>query len=160
MHPIPTKRLRRGRRQVHHHLLALGAAAAMGGAGVGATEMPQPSPTAEPAQFATLQSEIFDQRCTSATCHAAGNRAGNLSLMAAQSYDELVNVEAANPAAAAAGLQRVAPEDPEGSFLMRKLTGDLGPGEGSSMPLGGSPLGEEDLALIRTWIQDGALRGE
>src|SRR5215468_4102915 len=88
------------------------------------------------ASFATIQQEIFDRRCTSASCHAAATRSGGLSLVDGQSYADLVNVEPDNAAAKAAGLLRVVPDHPEQSFLMRKVTGDLSSGEGSQMPLG------------------------
>ncbi len=106
--------------------------------------------------YATIQTEIFDAGCTQQACHSAAGRAGDLSLSAGESYDELVDVESANPTAAAAGLLRVEPFHAEQSFLMRKLTGDLAPGEGSVMPIGALPLSPEQLALIADWIDAGA----
>jgi len=46
----------------------------------------------------------------------------------------------------------VEPGDPDGSFLMDMITaGDMPPeGEGDKVP-------EEEIALIRTWIEQGAL---
>jgi hypothetical protein len=109
------------------------------------------------ASYASVQSEIFDRRCTSASCHSSVARQGGLSLVARESYENLVNVEPQNPAAVAAGWLRVVPDIPDQSFLLRKLTGDLAPGEGSPMPLGGAPLNQEEIDLIRDWIADGAL---
>jgi hypothetical protein len=37
------------------------------------------------------------------------------------------------------------------------LTGDLAAGEGSMMPLGSPTLADDELDLIRRWIQAGAL---
>jgi len=145
-------------RRVSPTLLALACGLLIGCAGEGGDPSPTPTPGGDAVSFATLQSTIFDQRCNSATCHAAGTRAGNLSLDADQSYDELVNVAAANAAAAADGLVRVAPEDPDASFLLRKLTGDLAAGEGSRMPLGSGALGDSEIALVAQWITEGAPR--
>ncbi len=113
-------------------------------------------PPAGGGTYATIQTEIFDAGCTQQACHSAAGRAGDLSLTAGESYDELVDVEAANPTAAAAGLLRVDPFLAQDSFLMRKLTGDLSPGEGSAMPIGAMPLSPEQLALIADWIEAGA----
>lgn len=139
--------------------VALVLVALAGCAGEGGTLAPGPDPGG-PASFAMVQGDVFDQRCTSTTCHAAGSRAGNLSLAASDSYDELVNVEPENSAAHSAGMLRVMPNDPDRSFLLRKLTGELGPGEGSMMPLGGTPLGQAEIDTIRAWIADGAPRGD
>jgi hypothetical protein len=109
------------------------------------------------ADFAAVQREVFDRSCTSASCHASATRAGGLSLEASDSYDSLVDVEPDNGVARAAGLLRVVPGDPESSFLVRKITSDLAPGEGSPMPLGMSPLAPADIELVRSWIAEGAL---
>jgi hypothetical protein len=136
------------------------ALALAGCAGEGGTAGSGGPPPGGEATFAMVQSEVFDVRCTSTTCHAAGSLAGGLSLAAGQSYDALVNVDPQNSAAVAEGMLRVKPNDPDLSFLVRKLTGELGPGEGSMMPLGGAPLPEEEIEMIRTWIADGAPRDD
>lgn len=106
--------------------------------------------------FATIQREVFNQACVQAACHDAATRQGNLDLTAAASYVNLVGVEPQNPVARDAGLLRVVPGSPETSFLLRKLTGDLEPGEGAPMPLLGSPLPPAQIELIRSWIEAGA----
>ncbi len=111
----------------------------------------------EPVSFTEVQTSVFDRRCTSGACHSAANRAGGLSLVAGDSYDALVNVEADNPSARGAGLLRVKPSSPDESFLLAKLTGDLAAGEGSMMPLGAPTLPEDELDLVRRWIAAGAL---
>jgi hypothetical protein len=65
-------------------------------------------------------------------------------------------VPASNPAAQAAGLLRVAPGDPNDSFLLRKLTGAVGGAEGSPMPFGGARLSRSSIDLVRRWIAAGA----
>lgn len=45
--------------------------------------------------------------------------------------------------------------DNERSLLLRKLTGDLAPSEGSRMPPG-APLPDDEIELVRVWLADGA----
>lgn len=59
------------------------------------------------------------------------------------------------PALEKADRLRVAPGDPDASFLIDKLRNrDVS----TRMPLGAEPLAEEDIARIEAWIADGALR--
>ena len=108
-----------------------------------------------PATFATIERTIFAPSCATASCHGAGG-AGGLGLAPGAAYADLVGVPPANPEARAAGLLRVAPGDPEGSFLLRKLTGTLAPAEGEPMPRVGSPLPAAAIDLVRRWIAAGA----
>ena len=108
------------------------------------------------ATFATIQQKVFDATCATPTCHGAAAAAGGLSLAAGAAYGNLVGVTAANPAAGGAGVLRVAPGDPDRSFLLQKLLGQLGTGEGSRMPLVGTPVSPANLDLIRRWIAAGA----
>jgi hypothetical protein len=147
--------------------LSLGLLATLGAgcAGEGATltsdggnPTPTPNPSASPnGSFAQIQRQIFDQNCTSSSCHSSATRSGNMSLAAGEAYDNLVNVEPDNQVARTAGLLRVKPSNPDSSFILRKLEGDLQPGEGSQMPLGAAPLPASEIDLIRQWIADGAL---
>lgn len=105
--------------------------------------------------FATLQRKIFTPSCALASCHGAA-AAGGLALGADVAYDDLVGVPATNPAAQAAGVVRVVPGDPAASFLVRKLEGDLAPGEGDRMPQVGAALPAKQLDLVRRWITAGA----
>ena len=52
-------------------------------------------------------------------------------------------------------LQRVAPNDPDNSYLIRKLEGGPNIG-GARMPLGGAPLDQTTIDSIRLWITNGA----
>jgi hypothetical protein len=112
-------------------------------------------PAASSATFATLQRKIFTPSCAMLSCHGAGN-AGGMTLAPGAAYANLVGVLATNPAARAAGLLRVAPGDPDGSFLLRKLTGTLTPDEGAPMPRVGAAMPPADIDLIRRWIAAGA----
>jgi len=71
-------------------------------------------------------------------------------------FDPLVGVPAANEAARTAGLLRVAPGDPDHSYLLLKLEGTLAAGEGVPMPLVGGPLPASAIDTIRRWIAAGA----
>jgi len=109
---------------------------------------------APPATFATIQRKIFAVSCATASCHGGG--AGGLTLSTDVAYANLVGVEAANPAARAAGLLRVAPGDPGRSFLLDKLTGMLLADEGAQMPRVGTALPAARVDLVRRWIAAGA----
>jgi hypothetical protein len=112
-------------------------------------------PPAAPATFATVQRRVFNRSCASFSCHGAA-AAGGLALTPDRSLASLVGVAASNPDARAAGVLRVVPGDPEVSFLLRKLTGRLGPGEGEPMPRVGERLPAATLDLVRRWIAAGA----
>jgi hypothetical protein len=78
-------------------------------------------------------------------------------------YDALVNVPARNLAAAAEGLLRVKPCDPEASFFYIKVTlfqRPAGHMYGANMPLTGGLLPQGQLDAIADWIRRGAPRFE
>jgi hypothetical protein len=79
-----------------------------------------------------------------------------LVLESGYAWDSLVNQPPANPIAAAHGWMRVMPGDPNGSFLMAKLTDNLAAGEGASMPYNAAPLDSETIEIIHAWIAAGA----
>src|SRR2546425_1368273 len=108
------------------------------------------------ATFATIQQKVFDATCATPSCHGAAAAAGGLNLAAGSAYGNLVGISAANPAAGAAGVLRVVPGDPDHSFLLQKLLGQIGAAEGSRMPLVGTPVSPANLDLIRRWIAAGA----
>ena len=60
------------------------------------------------------------------------------------------------PSSEYANVLRVAPGDIDGSYLINKLIGGGAQFEGDIMPPSGAlPAGQ--IALIRTWIQEGAV---
>ena len=106
---------------------------------------------------------LFNRRCT--TCHHPSSPIG---------------VDIQNPFAATRGLVgsvnswdeaypednfpalNVVPFEPENSFLIDKLTGELpanGHG-GSSMPLQVPPVTPQELALLEQWVTEGAVDGD
>lgn len=114
------------------------------------------SSNVRPVHLTEIQDAIFSPRCAIPTCHEGANPAGNLSLVAEDAFDQLVNVAPDIEAARLAGMLRVAPGEPERSFLLAKVQ-EPPPGQGSRMPLTGDPLPDDDMELIRRWIAGGAL---
>ena len=140
--------------------LVLGLAASSGCAGDGpsvdTTAVPTPTPTPGASDtYGRIQREVFDVHCLSAGCHDAAGQAAGLVLDAGVSYGDLVGVMPTNPIAAARGLLRVTPGDPEQSYLYVKLSA-AGGVLGSRMPLGQPPLPADEIELVRSWILDGA----
>ena len=120
----------------------------------------RPSKNGKPGPGATfardIQKKIFDTTCATEFCHGATAASAGLDLSAGAAIANLVNVPAAAEGAKAANLLRVAPGDPDHSFLMLKIEGHLGPNEGVPMPLVGGPLPQSDIETIRRWIAAGA----
>jgi hypothetical protein len=93
---------------------------------------------------------IFDQACAFAGCHSTNNPAAGLDLTAGNSRDAILGMASMqNPE-----VPLVEPLTPPNSYLMTKLLGDGV--SGKRMPLGGEPLSESQLELVRTWIIQGA----
>jgi len=74
-----------------------------------------------------------------------------MDLSAGAAYGEIVNV----PSAEQPALDRIEPGDPDRSYMYLKVTGDPSI-SGGQMPLGGPPLDQERLDLLRGWIETGA----
>lgn len=133
------------------------------------TVTPTPSPPAVPtptfsldSTFPQIQATIFNTTCLALGCHNATDRAGEQSLAQADAYAQLVGVVPFLSAAAQAGFLRVAPGDPDKSFLITKLsmTALFDPQFGSRMPLGKPALTGDQIEHIRAWILRGALVDE
>jgi hypothetical protein len=116
---------------------------------------PQPVSRIDPT-FASIQAEVFTPTCAVSGCHDVSQREAGLCLAASDSYGDLVGVEPTTNSARMAGKLRIDPGNPENSFLLDKLRGpDFN--EGHRMPYNGPYLSAEDIAVIETWIEDGAL---
>jgi hypothetical protein len=109
--------------------------------------------------FARIDEEILKPNCTFA-CHSGGEfAAGGLDLEI-EPRAALIDQDA-TAAVCAGGGQRVVPFDPEASLLYlkvaAKLDGEAAPC-GDTMPPGADvpPLPEEQVELIREWIEAGA----
>jgi hypothetical protein len=101
--------------------------------------------------FDSIQANVFEQVCEH--CHAGANAPAGLRLDAANSYAMLVGVASVERPA----ILRVAPGDPNNSYLIQKLEGTAAVGE--RMPAGLPALPQADVDVIRQWIADGALPG-
>ena len=101
--------------------------------------------------FAADVQPIFDQTCALAGCHSAASGSASLVLAAGSALDNLVGV----PSSQQPGTDRVTPEDPDNSYIVRKIEGASGI-SGGRMPLNRSPLSATQITTIRTWITEGA----
>ena len=74
-----------------------------------------------------------------------------LDLSAGQARANTVNVQSVE----VANLLRIAPGDPDNSYLVWKIEGrpEIA---GAQMPRGRAPLPQEQIDVIRQWIADGA----
>jgi hypothetical protein len=105
------------------------------------------------ADFQSIQDNVFTPICT--RCHSGAAAPEGLQLDAGHSYALLVGV----PSAEVPGLERVAPGDPDSSYLVQKLEGASGI-VGARMPFGGPYLPQSTIDVIRQWITNGAPQGE
>ena len=101
------------------------------------------------ASFGSIQSHVFTPVCS--VCHAGGAAPQGLRLDAANSYAMLVGVSSSE----VPSLKRVAPGDPDRSYLVQKIEGHAS--VGARMPLGGPYLDANTVAMIRLWITNGAM---
>ncbi len=97
---------------------------------------------------------IFTSTCALSGCHAGTNPQLNMNLSEGQTFANVVNVAAMELAT----MNRVTPGQPNSSYLVHKVQGthlDEG-GSGFQMPIGGSPLTQAQIDLVRAWIAAGA----
>jgi uncharacterized protein (TIGR03118 family) len=106
------------------------------------------------ATLTQLQTSIFTPICS--VCHdgsapANGALPGSMDLRAGHAHDSLVGVQSQE----VSGLMRVAPGDPEQSYVIHKLEGRAGI-VGARMPFGGPFLDDATIDQVRSWIEAGA----
>jgi hypothetical protein len=99
--------------------------------------------------LASIQSNIFNPSCI--VCHSGANAPQGLRLGAANSFTNLVGVASRQNSS----FLRVAPGQPDQSYLIQKLEGTAS--EGQQMPLGGPPIPQSTIDFVRQWITEGAL---
>jgi hypothetical protein len=128
--------------------VALGACAGNGD-GLDPNGQPIQGP-APPVQddFTQIQDTIFTPICTA--CHIGATAPVGLRLDAANSRALLVGVASVEVPA----LLRVSPGNPDASYLVQKIEGTAA--VGGRMPLGGPPLSQAQIDLVRGWIAAGA----
>jgi hypothetical protein len=134
-------------------------------AGVGACDeklstLAGPTPNLEPT-FASVQANMLEltdsagrTACTNCHTNVGHNPPGGLNLLHDVAYDQLVN----HASVEKPGLMRVAPGDPDNSYLIHKVEGRPGI-IGVRMPFNGPPyLSDGQILILRRWIQLGAPR--
>lgn len=110
-----------------------------------------PTSAQQPVSFADHIQPLLNNHCV--FCHMTGAEAAGLNLEPEIAYGELVGVPSEQ-----SSLHRVEPGEPAKSYLVHKLEGthlDVG-GAGARMPLRAMRLSEDQLQLIRQWIEEGA----
>lgn len=109
-------------------------------------------PIDQTATFTRVQNEVFTPSCGVIGCHdpLGQSSSAQLILTAGRAYAQTVN----QPSTEMPNLMRIRPNDVTNSYLYRKITGAGITGE--RMPLGGPPLSDAQIQLIRNWIRRGA----
>ena len=97
---------------------------------------------------------IFTARCALSGCHTGTSPQEGMNLSAGMAFANIVNV----PANQLMSMNRVAPGDPDQSYLVHKIQGTQASvgGSGNQMPLTGCCLSQQDIDTIRAWITAGA----
>lgn len=97
---------------------------------------------------------ILTANCAFSGCHAGASPAQGMSLAAGQTFANTVNV----PANQLQTMDRIEPNDPTQSYLVRKIEGTQAAagGSGSRMPLNAGALSQSDITTIREWVTAGA----
>ena len=131
-------------------ILLISVSACGGGSGGGTTNNPPPPTTFNPV-FSEVQANVFTPNCATSGCHAGAGAPLGLRLDDANSFGLLVDVDSGQ----VSSIKRVAPGDPNNSYLVQKLEGTATVGQ--RMPLNGTPLSQTSINTIRQWITDGAL---
>ncbi len=123
---------------------------------VSSSEGPLELTAAGKIQFEKKIQPIFTLHCIA--CHAPGanedgSAMGGMILATGKAAANLVGVKSIE-----SSLMRVAPGDPQKSYLYHKIRGTqltVG-GVGAQMPLGLPPLTKEEIGSIESWISSGA----
>ena len=129
-----------------------GLTACGGGDGPRNTPPPPPPPPVPPPfapVFSEIQANVLTPNCATAGCHVGAGAPEGLQLDAANSFALLVGVASSQMPA----VLRVAPNDPDNSYLIQKLEGTA---PGDQMPRGRAPLPQATIDVVRQWITDGA----
>jgi hypothetical protein len=97
---------------------------------------------------------ILTANCAFPGCHAGNDPQKGMHLGPGQTYSNVVNVASQE----LPSMNRVTRNQPDNSYLVHKVQGThLGVGgNGSRMPLGRSPLSQDEIDIIRAWVAAGA----
>jgi hypothetical protein len=117
---------------------------------------PTPTPAPPPANAPTLtqlQNTIFSPICSGCHNGVGQNLPGAMNLTStAATFAAIVSVASVQQPA----VRRIAPNDPDASYLVRKIQGTASI-NGSRMPLGGPFLDQATIDQVRAWVSAGAL---
>ena len=107
-----------------------------------------------PISFSEVFTTVLSQNCG---CHNGGSHSTGFFMNGDENtaYGNLVGVAAFE----LASMNRIEAGDPDNSYLVNKIqgtAGDVGGSNPSQMPLGGNPLAQGDIDLVRQWVTDGA----
>ena len=106
------------------------------------------------ATFTEVYTTIIGTTCTDH--HSGANPSGALDMSTqAKAYADLVGVKAAGPSCGTSGETRVVAGSHATSLLYMKVAGTQTCG--NQMPDGLTPISSDKVALIQSWIDDGAL---
>ena len=119
--------------------------------GDGSSLPPRLPPGSVGPNFSEIQASIIEPNCATTGCHLGAAAPQGLRLDSANSYGMLVGVASSE----ASSILRVAPGDPNNSYLIQKLEGTAS--VGAQMPLGAPALEQAAIDVIRQWISDGAI---
>ncbi|MGA9407621.1 MAG: hypothetical protein WBW71_10860 [Bacteroidota bacterium] len=105
-------------------------------------------------KLSSIQKEIFDESCNAPSCHGSG-RKGDLSLVAGNSFGQLVGIRSTADKKNLPPFLRVKPGSPDSSLLFIKI---IAPdtNQGELMPKGADKLTQNSIDAIRQWILNGA----
>jgi mono/diheme cytochrome c family protein len=106
--------------------------------------------------FTNQVQPIFTSRCV--TCHKSGGSgyaATGLDLSTGNAYLNLLGSGTGKASSEVPATLRVKSGDADNSFLYQKINLAV-PASGGRMPLDGTVLSSEQIAIIKTWIQNGA----
>lgn len=111
----------------------------------------KPAGKLEP-KLSSIQEHVFDRHCVRSACHDTYTPESQLVLTQGKAYTELIG----KPSTVVRNRFRVVPFRSSESYLVDKLTGYRIVGE--RMPLGRPKLPDSTIAMIRRWIDEGALQ--
>jgi hypothetical protein len=109
------------------------------------------APPVTTVRFSADIQPVFNASCVA--CHQGASAGGGMTLENGRAFAGIVN----QPSSQAA-MARVAPYNPDNSYLVRKLedTHIQAGGSGARMPLNANPLPAAQIDLVRRWISLGA----
>lgn len=92
-----------------------------------------------------LQTKVFNVNCALSGCHNAATKTFGVDLSPGKTLASLYGI----PARQSRTTDLLEPGDPDNSYLIQKLEGSAA---GSQMPFGSTPLAQQQIDIIRTWI--------